>query len=193
MTTTRGNVSHIPLNDLNIVVGNNDAGKSNLLKALNLFFNHSSKPYEDFDFYQEFTLSRHYKRKEVSRIEIELIINPPTKQFFKSNGPVSWSKTWYDHSTEPVEEIKYANGKEFIADNRSSYYKWLKKIKFKYVPAIKSKFYFDNLMFDLYDVLQKDTQQLENEFNKQIKEKTRAITGEINSRLNIDSILQSFI
>ncbi|MFY7671573.1 hypothetical protein ACOSP6_10865 [Tenacibaculum sp. MEBiC06402] len=45
-------------------------------------------------------------------------------------------------------------------------------------------------MFDLYDVLQKDTNSLEIEFNKQIGSKTAQISRQISERLNLESILQ---
>ncbi|MFY7671572.1 AAA family ATPase [Tenacibaculum sp. MEBiC06402] len=42
LNTTRGNIKYLPTKDLNIIVGSNDAGKSNYLRALNLFFNNES-------------------------------------------------------------------------------------------------------------------------------------------------------
>jgi len=36
--------------DLNVVFGRNDSGKSNLLRAMNLFFNGKTEPYQPFDF-----------------------------------------------------------------------------------------------------------------------------------------------
>lgn len=188
--TTRGNQTTIKTNDLNVIVGCNDAGKSNYLRALNLFFNNSANPNVLFNFWNEFSQQRHGVRKEENRIEIELIVNPPQKQFFKNKGPVKWTKIWRQNSTLPEENIEYVNGGRFTDNKRSSYYKWLKKIKFRYVPAIKSKKYFDDLMYVLYDVLQKDTLTLEKEFNSQVREKTTLITKEITNRLNIDSVLQ---
>lgn len=190
LNTTRGNQTHLKTNDLNVIVGSNDAGKSNYLRALSLFFNNYSEPNIQFNFWKDFSQQRHGVRREENRIEIELIVNPPKKQNFKHNGPVKWTKIWRENSTIPKESIEYLNGKKFTNNNRSSYYKWLKKIRFRYVPAIKSERYFNDLMYVLYDVLQKDTMNLENEFNKQVGEKTNLITKEIISRLNIDSVLQ---
>lgn len=190
LNTTRGNQTFINTSDLNIIVGSNDAGKSNYLRALNLFFNSSSDISSTFDFWQDFSFQRQGVRREESRIEIELIINPPRKQYFKNNGQVKWKKIWKENSIEPIESFEYVKGGKFTANYKSSYYKWLKKIKFKYIPAIKSQQYFNDLMYDLYDVMQKDTKELENEFNKQIKEKTTLISEQINNRLNIESVLQ---
>ncbi len=190
LNTTRGNQTFLSTSDLNIIVGSNDAGKSNYLRALNLFFNNTSDIGSLFNFWQDFSFQRQGVRREESRIEIELIINPPSKQSFKNSGQVKWSKVWKENSLVPIENFHYVNGDKFTANYKSSYYKWLKKIKFKYVPAIKSQQYFNDLMYDLYDVMQKDTKELEKEFNQQIKEKTSLISQQINNRLNIESVLQ---
>lgn len=190
LNTTRGNQTHLKTNELNIIVGSNDAGKSNYLKALNLFFNGSSEPNSTFNFWRDYSKQRHGIRKEENRIEIELIINPPKKQYLKNNGAIKWTKTWKEHSNTPEEYFSYLDGSTFTANKRSAFYKWLKKIKFKYVPAIKSEKYFSELMYSLYEVLQKDTNELENAFNEQIREKTKLISDELSNRLSLESIIQ---
>jgi hypothetical protein len=45
-------------------------------------------------------------------------------------------------------------------------------------------------MYNLYDVLQKDTAALESAFNEQVREQTALISQELSERLTIDSILQ---
>jgi len=191
MDTTRGNKTTIDCNDLNIIVGNNDAGKSNYLRALNLFFNNETDINTPLEFWKDYSYQRHGKRKEKNRIEIELVISPPNKQAFTHAEDIKWKKIWKEGSILPIEEFSYIDSdKEFILTARSSFYKWLKKIKFKYVPAIKSKEYFDNLLFNLYDVLQKDTTTIEKEFNKQVSMKTKQISDELQKRLGMDSTLQ---
>ena len=44
------------LGDLTIFSGANDVGKSNILKALNLFFNNETDWLNPIDFYQDFSL-----------------------------------------------------------------------------------------------------------------------------------------
>ncbi len=190
LNTTRGNITHLPTKDLNIIVGSNDAGKSNYLRALNLFFNNECDPIRDFDFWKDFSRQRHGVRREENRIEIELIINPPSKQHFKNNGAVKWLKVWRESSRLPEEHIEYITGEKFTSNYKSSYYKWLKKIRFRYIPAIKSQEYFTNLMYDLYDILQKDTNDLERQFNEQVQDKTSQISEQLSQKLNLDSVLQ---
>lgn len=188
--TTRGNQQFLPAGDLNVIVGNNDAGKSNYMRALSLFFNNYSEPNQPFDFWRDFSIQRHGVKKEISRIEIELEINPPEKQYFTHAAPVKWKKTWYEYSKKPDEDIKFADGRPFNLDGKSSYFKWLHKIRFKYVPAIKSDQYFKDLLHDIYEVLQNETSSLEASFNEQIKEKTARLSEELQRRLGISSVLQ---
>lgn len=190
LNTTRGNQTHLSTSDLNIIVGSNDAGKSNYLRALNLFFNNCSDPDVPFSFWNDFSNQRHGIRREENRIEIELIINPPTSQNFQNNGRVKWLKIWREGSSNPEEKFEYVNGSKFTSNYKSSYFKWLKKIKYRYIPAIKSEKYFSNLMFDLYDVLQKDTEEIEKNFNNQVGEQTSKISDQISSRIGIESVLQ---
>jgi AAA15 family ATPase/GTPase len=46
------------LTDLTIFFGRNDSGKSNFLRALNLFFNESTNPGQLFDFTKDFNDAR---------------------------------------------------------------------------------------------------------------------------------------
>ena len=46
------------LKALNIITGKNDIGKSNILKALNLFFNNETDPNIPFSFSDNFNLQR---------------------------------------------------------------------------------------------------------------------------------------
>jgi len=190
LSTTRGNVVSLNLDHINVFVGQNDAGKSNIIRALNLFFNNECEIGEKFNFDRDFSIQKRGIKGEVSRVEIELTISPPLKQNLKNNGEIVWKKTWYPYSNFPKEEFRYVNGKQFPDSGKSGIYKWLKKIKFRYVPAIKSKEYFNKLMFDLYELFENDTNALEKSFNDQIKSKTSNITKELSERLNISSVLQ---
>ena len=53
---------------MNIFVGLNDVGKSNVLKALNLFFNNETEPGKQFNFendYSKFAVSGQKQAKEI--------------------------------------------------------------------------------------------------------------------------------
>lgn len=46
------------INDLNVLIGGNDSGKSNVLKALNLFFNNETELGQGFFFMDDLTRKR---------------------------------------------------------------------------------------------------------------------------------------
>ena len=52
------------LNDVNVFAGLNDAGKSNILKSLNLFFNNETDWDSFFDFENDFSRNRLARVKE---------------------------------------------------------------------------------------------------------------------------------
>ena len=57
-------VSVKKLRDLNVFLGPNDAGKSNILRALNLFFNNESGYDEDIQFLQDVTHLRQQEARD---------------------------------------------------------------------------------------------------------------------------------
>lgn len=56
----------IKANDLNIISGANDSGKSNVLRALNLFFNGNTNHYHFFDFERDF-----FRKSELDDLDVK--------------------------------------------------------------------------------------------------------------------------
>lgn len=80
----------IELKDFNCFVGKNDSGKSNVLKALNLFFNNKTDFDSPLDFESDYSKLAKRGQKQAREISIELeIIVPET---FKENGVKSGLK-----------------------------------------------------------------------------------------------------
>lgn len=97
--------------DLNIFVGQNDQGKSNILRALNLFFNGETDMGSRFRFSEDYCY--HANKGKGSRVEIriDLVINPP-KHRFKHAKPLTWTKKWKQDGSI-IETRKYnETGKE---------------------------------------------------------------------------------
>ena len=109
-------VSIKDLRDLNIFSGKNDAGKSNILKAMNLFFNNETDWQTQIDFSKDFSKKRlnevrkdTIKGKQFIRVKVHFIrggksIKSLPEKFFVS-------KTWYRNSRTP--EIKSSIEKQF--------------------------------------------------------------------------------
>ena len=62
----------------NIFVGLNDVGKSNLLKALNLFFNGETDYQNKFSFEDDFTYLFPKKSHHTKEIKISILFNIPS-------------------------------------------------------------------------------------------------------------------
>ena len=54
------------INDCSVFSGKNDSGKSNIIKALNLFFNNETDWKTSFDFYSDFNYNRLSEVREES-------------------------------------------------------------------------------------------------------------------------------
>lgn len=82
----------IELSDYNFFVGKNDSGKSNVLKALNLFFNNKTDFNTPYDFDCDYSKFAKRGAKQAREITISLdIVIPDT---FMEKGVKTWTKVW---------------------------------------------------------------------------------------------------
>lgn len=178
----------IEVKDLNIFVGLNDAGKSNFLKALNLFFNGYTDYDIPFSFERDFSFlfpqTSHNAREIV--IEIKFIV-PST---FNNSGLYLWKKVWRANGYFD-EKITKENGE--APSSRSRIPGTLRKIKFRYVPAVKSKQYYKELLGELYltisSVINSPLKDAIVSFSEVLQNYTQDIQEEVKKQLEIDSQL----
>jgi len=135
-------------NDLNIIVGQNDIGKSNFLKALNLFFNNETEIGNSFRFIDDFSKYAITPNKKAEEIIVKIEFKTPDR--FKDKESLIWTKIWRKEGIHK-DEIKTKSGKE--PSGRSGALQWVRKVKYKYVPAVRGTEYFNYLMGDLHDAL----------------------------------------
>ena len=136
---------------LTVFVGPNDAGKSNVLRALNLFFNNKTEDENDFDFERDFNQFVEQRKGKAKEIVITLDFNLP-QTYRKSDGQdrVRWKKTW--RMEGPYKDEQNFSDKNAF-DSRSRIPAWLAQIRFDYVPAIKDQRFFADLQGQIHDVL----------------------------------------
>lgn len=159
-------VYNIKLKDLGhcvIFSGQNDAGKSNVLKALNLFFNNQTDWQTDFNFRNDFSFKRLQEVREETikgKQFIQVEIKFRRGDGFQNTLPREFSvkKTWDRNSQLPKEsndlEQKQKQGKIHSSNLKiiqRSLTQYLNKVKFEYVPAIKDKRLFEHMMNQLQD------------------------------------------
>lgn len=167
----------VQANWITTFVGANDAGKSNVLRALNLFFNGQTNPSEPFDFGRDHYQFAAVRQRKSPQIEISIKFALPDGYLREGQlGEVLWKKVWRrDGEMRDLEERCFADGAEFPA--RSKIPALLDRIQFTYVPAIKDKAFFADLQGRLYDVLASVAEQpLKNsatEFQDQLGQQLR--------------------
>ncbi len=176
----------IVLNNLSIFVGLNDVGKSNILKALNLFFNNETDYDKALDFTHDYSKFTPVRKKKAEEIIIEIVFHAPTN--YKESKDIIWRKVWRKSGLH-FNITKFIDNTSF--PNKSKLNSWLQNIRFSYVPAIRDTSYFQILLAKLHDSLA-ETIELElrnagDDFIKKIKSNTEGMIKEIDMRLMINS------
>jgi predicted ATPase len=133
-----------------VLVGPNDSGKSNVLRALNLFFNQQTDVGQSLVFDQDYSQQAVTRANRAKQIEIELEFTPPIN--YTDNEPVIWKKVWREGAAAPFSEnLRKLGGGEFSPRSRTEY--WVRQIGYEYVPAIRGKEFFATLKRRLHNTL----------------------------------------
>lgn len=196
------------LKDLNIFSGANDSGKSNVLRALNLFF-HDDKIdlYHSFNFPVDFSRAHEEvlkgQKKGKSFIEIRILFCPLKRQFDSKVLPNKFwiIKRFYRDKEKNVIDIKDEFGKKIVhninkngktverkEDVSKAKTNFLKKINFQYIPAIKDERFSDYLKERYQDAIGKSENILDKKERKTIENWKKEMTS-----LNITKILDEKI
>ena len=119
----------IPLDNFNIFVGLNDCGKSNVLKALNLFFNGETEAGHSLDFKRDYCQHGRTGKGKAKEIVIEVSIQVPEE--FSEAGIKKWKKVWRDNK---LHEDNFTT----LFRQYSKCATLFSRIHFEYIPAVKS-------------------------------------------------------
>jgi hypothetical protein len=177
------------MRDLNIFVGQNDEGKSNVLRALDLFFTHDRDDGYKFDWSHDYCCFATKRVRKAEEVTITLEITPPPS--FANRNPVVWRKTWRRDGFYR-EFLQHQDGSD--VSPRSKIDAFLRAMRFDYVPAIKGNDYFQRLMSKLHDMLEATVEEqiraASGSFTNTINENTKPILAEILERLNLETTIQ---
>lgn len=203
------NVELVDMKDVNIISGANDSGKSNILRALNLFFNNEIMPGVPFNLERDLCKLKRQrsdervaqKRKEGAKdvrqrdlwVKIKVHFYNSKKGILPEHFYVE--KMW-DHSKSG--EISASNHKnkklrktqQGAADGQRT--QFLKQFRFEYVPAIKDREYFRYLFGKLQEALfEKDSSaKFKNHsetFNRMLLSETKKLFEDFKKDTNIDA------
>ncbi|EPT2388426.1 ATP-dependent nuclease [Citrobacter freundii] len=188
---------------LQVIVGNNDAGKSNILRALNLFFNSETNPGENFNFTTDYNIYAANKdSKKAREIKIKLILEIPSSYHATNGDLIEWTKSWRSSGLyeDKILGIKSSNGprggrrteKQEIPP-RSNMKQLLGNVKYVYIPAIKDKEYIAKLRSEIYfvvnEVFNENFNDSSKAFELSIAENLHELTKEISESLGFNSAL----
>ncbi len=215
------NVELVDLQDVNIISGANDSGKSNILRALNLFFNNEILPGVPFNLERDLCKLKRQrsdervakKRKEGVKdvrqrdlwVKIKLHFYNPKKGILPEHFYVE--KMW-DHSKEGIIIASNHKNKELrktqqgAADGQLT--QFLKQFRFEYIPAIKDREYFRYLFGKLQKALfEKDSsakfKNYSETFNNMLLNETKKLfedfkkDTDIEAKFDIPSTLFDFV
>ena len=149
--------------DLSVLVGKNDSGKSNVLRALNLFFTGKTAPNGELDFNADHNVFNQPNRR-AKEISIKLEMELPWTYHHTNGHYITWEKRWRSNGLEGgntnyvgFRRIDSGNGnfrlERVTIPNRSNLHTLLRNINFVYVPAIKDFTYFSELRASIYNVI----------------------------------------
>ncbi len=179
----------LSLGAFNVLVGCNDQGKSNALRALNLFFNGTGDFGGRFAFEQEFCRYTRVPEKKPREIILELVFSPPAS--YSAKEKIHWKKCFRSRGLHS-ESIVMAQSGEL--PKRSRIRALLQNLKYYYVPAIKSPEYFSDLLGMLHDMLattvEDKMRDASKSFTKSIREHTEGILKDIKEEFDLESSLQ---
>lgn len=177
----------IQVKDFNIFVGLNDSGKSNILKALNLFFNGETDYGKQFVFQNDFTFL--FPKKSHKPKEIIISIKFEIPDTYSEAGEYTWKKVW--RADEIKETIVNAVGDSPTAKSRIP--GALHRIRYRYVPAVKSSDYYKALLGDLYTAvfssLNNPLAESVESFSSTLKNYTEELSFNIQKQLDLASVL----
>lgn len=179
------------LGGVTVLFGKNDSGKSNFLRALNLFFRNETNPGILFAFERDFCHDRlaEAETKTDARKFVSIRVEFVTPQSWKKSlGEKFWvKKTWsVTRQTEPNVETS-------IRDSAKAQYitRFLNKVRFHYVPAIKDRRIFEDLLGQIYSVVASEKEFLASldAFSQELKTRTLPLTSDISEELGLRSVI----
>lgn len=175
----------IELDDFNFFVGKNDSGKSNVLKAINLFFNERTDYDTPFNFAVDY--SKFAKRSIHQAKEIMIALDVQMPATFKDGGIKTWTKIWR-------KEGLYSDNATELFSRGTKGTAFLSRIKYMYVPAIKSADYFKYLLSQVYDsmteVADSALKDLNKKYSSELQEITHGLSENLQNVLHMRSDIQ---
>ncbi|MBP3192728.1 ATP-dependent nuclease [Natronogracilivirga saccharolytica] len=177
-------------NDLNIIIGGNDCGKSNFLRALNLFFNNDTDIDTPYSFKNDLCRIREEEAR-ATKGRAFLWIKITFLNYLNWNSlPDSFyiKKSWNRYSHLP--EINFSRDL-----NQQTVSRFLNNLNYQYIPAVRGRDMFSYFLGNLHDSLYEGERNNINESAKQLSDEinksTETMSARIKDRLGFQSNIQA--
>jgi len=193
--------------DFTILVGNNDCGKSNVFRALNLFFNGETNPGEKFDFETDYNKFAPVIAKKAKEITVCLTFDMPDNYQHSSGERLEWTKTWRSNGLQDKQIYRGLDYKQWARKTGSRWvrrheepkrtsksYSLLRLIQYEYIPAIRSPLYLRKLRGRIYEAIAASAEgnfrKKSKAFEKSISETLTDLTDVLKGKLSDDTTLR---
>lgn len=175
---------------LTVFTGANDVGKSNVLRALNLFFNNETDVEEQILFERDFSKIRRKEIKEKIKtrqlIQITLEINSPSEyKSLPKSFKVSRRFDRYNEESDFIFENQILSNKKRLAAAR----RLINSIRFTYIPAIRDKDTFVHVLQDLKSHLPPLEYKEVTKFNQKLQNYGEELKQDFLNKINLMPIL----
>ena len=172
------------LSDVNVFSGVNDVGKSNIIKALNLFFNNQvdwKTPLNmDLDTNSFHEVTRKF-RKKGAEIHVKLEFNRPVRRYETSLDEQFWiQRIWKpDNSSQPETTWGEFGQKKSRSDTPRAITEILNRTHFLYVPAVRGQDYFRYLVGEVAHVFASKPSELLDLASRQTSEAIESASSDL--------------
>lgn len=178
--------------DLNVVFGRNDSGKSNFLRALNLFFNEETDLHTELNFDIDLadgrrTLAREAKGKQFIWIKITFTV--PSNYQKQLGKEISVKRQWNrDGEINQSESPKLKTKGQISRLSR-----FLNDIDFTYIPAIKDLEVYADLVERMYASAAESSEIVAatRQFISSVGQQSDALTSDLEDLLGAKTILSA--
>lgn len=159
--------------DITVFSGRNNQGKSNVLKALNLFFNYKigAEYNYELDYSKAFLGDAGGKRNSTISIQFFGCGNSALKEGFTVVRSFSWNGFESERYILPKDNSEIVDG-----NIKRQFTLFLNKLQFIYVPAIRDKSFTQQLFSRFRDLVDADTKNSE-VFKEGIKQASEVLTN----------------
>ncbi|MBO9706707.1 MAG: AAA family ATPase [Caulobacter sp.] len=186
-------INFSPTRKMNVIFGENDTGKSNVMRALNLFFNGETSPSEEFDLNIDLSSRRRADIEGGSDVRTTVYV----KVFFRTPkehrtalGDEFYVKRTWSPSTGSVPRQECSTHIQ-NAGQKNSLTRFLNKTKFTYIPAVKDRNVYAKLLMEAYEAIasSKGFEAALQVFTEEIRNQTRALSERLDLSLGLRSAL----